>query len=285
MRRTILALAAAGALFLGGTPAWSRESLPHRLVPIELPSGDLILLPAHPVPIPEPEPEVEVPGPIDLETSWGFGARENLYNATILEAVLTAWPHPQVPLPPALFKSVIATESAFNPKAVSATGALGLVQLTPDTARRFGLTWSGARDPQKAVPVGVRVLAEKARAILEPARYHELLGRRPEDCPYAARVAEAYEILGPPSAEESWPLMLAAYNGGGGTVLRAMAVAWDRGLDPRKWENLVGDRSNPKSTPLYAACAQVYRGGAPGKYREMARYPEKVLKYFQAVRR
>jgi membrane-bound lytic murein transglycosylase MltF len=75
--------------------------------------------------------------------------------------------------------------------------------------------------------------------------------------------------------------MLAAYNGGGGTVLRAMAVAWDRGLDPRRWENLVGDPANPRQTPLYLACVQIYRGGAAGKYREMRHYPEKILRLYQ----
>lgn len=281
MRREVLALLAAGMLLVGGVPAWGREPDPGaaRIVPVDLGPVEGIFLPLGP----DPEPPVEEPQEPDLQTSWGFGPGENLYNETILDAVLTAWPHPRVPLPPALFKSVIATESAFNPKAVSATGAMGLAQLTPDTARRFGLTWSGARDPRQALPVGVQVLGEKARAILEPDRYHELLGRRPEDCPYAARVAEAYQLLGPPSAEESWPLVLAAYNGGGGTVLRAMAFAWDRGLDPRRWENLVGDRSRPKGTPLYAACVQVYRHGAAGKYREMARYPEKVLKYYRSA--
>jgi len=42
-------------------------------------------------------------------------------------------------VPPALVKAVVATESSFNPKAVSAQGAQGLMQLMPATARSLGV--------------------------------------------------------------------------------------------------------------------------------------------------
>jgi hypothetical protein len=42
-------------------------------------------------------------------------------------------------LDPALVLAVIATESGFRADAVSPKGALGLMQLMPDTARRFGV--------------------------------------------------------------------------------------------------------------------------------------------------
>lgn len=46
---------------------------------------------------------------------------------------------PEYRLAPALVLAVIATESNFNPAAVSPKNAQGLMQLIPDTARRFGV--------------------------------------------------------------------------------------------------------------------------------------------------
>jgi soluble lytic murein transglycosylase-like protein len=41
---------------------------------------------------------------------------------------------------PKLLHAVIQAESAYNPSAVSSAGAVGLMQLMPDTARRYGVT-------------------------------------------------------------------------------------------------------------------------------------------------
>ncbi len=45
----------------------------------------------------------------------------------------------QYELPPALVKAVIASESNFDPAAISAKGAQGLMQLMPATAREMGV--------------------------------------------------------------------------------------------------------------------------------------------------
>jgi soluble lytic murein transglycosylase-like protein len=51
----------------------------------------------------------------------------------------------QVQINPQLLHAVIAAESSYNPRALSARGAVGLMQLMPATATRFG-----ARDPYVA---------------------------------------------------------------------------------------------------------------------------------------
>ena len=55
-----------------------------------------------------------------------------------------------------LVHAVIQTESAYNSSAQSPKGAVGLMQLMPDTARRFGVT--DRNDPDQNVDGGTRYL-------------------------------------------------------------------------------------------------------------------------------
>jgi soluble lytic murein transglycosylase-like protein len=60
---------------------------------------------------------------------------------------------------PHLVAALIHVESAFNPRAVSSKGAYGLMQLLPETARRFGLKKKkDLFDPRKNLEAGVRYL-------------------------------------------------------------------------------------------------------------------------------
>jgi soluble lytic murein transglycosylase-like protein len=59
-------------------------------------------------------------------------------------------------LSPQLVHSVIKVESNYNPNAISPKGALGLMQLIPSTARRFGV--SNAFNPVENVEGGARYL-------------------------------------------------------------------------------------------------------------------------------
>jgi len=59
-------------------------------------------------------------------------------------------------LDPALVKAVISTESAWNPWAVSRKGAMGLMQLIPETAQRFGV--GNPYDPVQNVEGGTTYL-------------------------------------------------------------------------------------------------------------------------------
>lgn len=61
-------------------------------------------------------------------------------------------------LDPALVKAVITTESGWNPSAISRKGAVGLMQLIPETAERFGV--GNAFDPAQNVEGGTSYLKE-----------------------------------------------------------------------------------------------------------------------------
>ncbi|HEY2816255.1 MAG TPA: lytic transglycosylase domain-containing protein [Casimicrobiaceae bacterium] len=70
-------------------------------------------------------------------------------------------------LDPALVKAVIAVESAYEPNAISAKGAMGLMQIIPATAQRYGLVARPDRtieqqllDPSINVRIGVRYLRD-----------------------------------------------------------------------------------------------------------------------------
>jgi hypothetical protein len=57
-------------------------------------------------------------------------------------------------LDPHLIRSIIATESGFNPKAVSPKGARGLMQLMPSTAAQLGV--KNSFDPEQNIQGGVK---------------------------------------------------------------------------------------------------------------------------------
>jgi len=92
---------------------------------------------------------------------------------------------------PALVKSVVATESAFDPNAVSTKGAVGLMQVLPETAMRYGL----AADKKRSV----------AQKLCDPT-VNLRIGTR-----YLQDLRAMFNNL---------PLALAAYNSGENTVKR-----------------------------------------------------------------
>lgn len=59
---------------------------------------------------------------------------------------------------PALLHAVITAESGYNPGAVSHKGAVGLMQLMPETARRYGV--ENSLDPAQNIQGGTRYLSD-----------------------------------------------------------------------------------------------------------------------------
>ena len=77
-------------------------------------------------------------------------ARASQYDAIIEKAAVSA------ALEPNLLRAVIVVESGFNSRAVSKRGAVGLMQLMPATASRFGVL--NPYDPLENVHGGARYL-------------------------------------------------------------------------------------------------------------------------------
>jgi hypothetical protein len=85
-------------------------------------------------------------------TSGDLGKRREIYTAMIAD---TAKDHN---LNPDLLHAVIRAESAYNPNAVSRTGAVGLMQLMPGTASRYGV--SDRTDPEANLRGGAAYLRD-----------------------------------------------------------------------------------------------------------------------------
>ena len=91
-----------------------------------------------------------------------------------------------------LLKAIATAESGFNASAVSPAGAIGLMQVIPDTAARFGV----AGDPKRSI----------AQKLKDPAI----------NVPVSARYVRYLQGLFPGRTD----LVLAAYNAGEGAVQR-----------------------------------------------------------------
>ena len=98
------------------------------------------------------------PGPLSgprvstTVNSFVAGSPEHAYDAIIREAAAVHG------VDATLIRSVVEAESSFDARALSRVGAMGLMQLMPDTAEAFGVL--NPFDPRENIMAGTRLLKE-----------------------------------------------------------------------------------------------------------------------------
>jgi membrane-bound lytic murein transglycosylase F len=107
-----------------------------------------------------------------------------------------------------LTASIVCHESRFKTAVVSKSGAIGLMQLMPNTVKRFGV--KNVYDPEENIKGGMRLIA------------------------YLTAV---FKKKGVPE-DELVNFVLAAYNAGHGKIFNFMRETENAGLDPNKWSDL-----------------------------------------------
>ena len=179
---------------------------------------------------------------------------------------------------PSILKGLLAQESNFNPHVINQYGYAGIAQFGREAAREVGLRVGIAGsamderlDPLKAIPAAARLLHLKAQRLS----------------------ATAFSRYGQPQGIEFWKFVLAAYNGGEGTVSVAMGHAHRAGLEKARnaglvgvdavsfahryasqWENL---KTGGLNSPLGIAATLFFPALAAAKYQEISNYPTAIM--------
>ena len=152
-----------------------------------------------------------------------------------------------------LLASVVFQESNFQPGAESWAGAVGLMQLMPETAAQFGAL--DRTNPNQSLKAGVRYL-----------KYLDKL--------WGKNIRDPNERL---------KFVLASYNAGLSHILDARNLAKKYGKDPTKWddvESILVQKSNPKFYRDPIAVAGYCKCEEPANYVKdiLSRYEEyKIL--------
>ena len=156
-----------------------------------------------------------------------------------------------------LLAAIAYKESKFDPAIVSWSGASGLMQLMPSTARALGFSEYDLHNPEQSIKAGAK---------------------------YIKYMQDIFRTVA--SNEERIKFILAAYNAGPGHVFDARALAIKYGKDPDVWDDNVEIYIRLKSTPEYYSDDVCKHGYLRGD--ETANYVEVVLRkyaeYTQRIR-
>ena len=120
-----------------------------------------------------------------------------------------------------LLASLIYQESKFDPNVISWAGAVGLMQIMPETGKNFGIDI--ASSPENNLKAGMLYL-------------NYLQGF------FSNRIADSTERV---------KFILGAYNAGAGNIVDAMKLAEKNGKDPLLWDDNVAVFLKKKSEPQY----------------------------------
>lgn len=148
-----------------------------------------------------------------------------------------------------LLASLICQESEFRPDVVSESGAYGLMQIMPVTARNFGIDITSS--PENNMRAGTLY------------------------------INWLYSIFDSKIADEGERLLfvLAAYNAGPGHVLDAMRLAEKNGMNPQKWNGSVALWLLKKSERQYYRDSVVKNGYFRGT--ESVKFVTEVLDRYE----
>ena len=144
-----------------------------------------------------------------------------------------------------LFAAQIYQESTFNPEAESWAGAIGLMQLIPETGKRFGA--DNLLNPAENIKAGTK--------------YMEYLNGL-----WKKTISDDYERM---------KFVLASYNVGLGHIIDARELAKKYGASPTKWDGNVAVYLLRKTKPKYFKDKVVKFGYCRGE--EPVNYVQNVL--------